>query len=357
MADPSAIANVIVSKYDDILPLKRQERISERQGFVLPRSTQCGWLTLAYQLCVRVTSAMFLDAIGHAHCIATDATGAPVRAPGKCDKWHMFVLIADHSHVLFRYTEEHSSAAVSQMLAGFKGYVLADASKVFDILYRDHEMTEVGCWYHQRRYFWRGLECDRDRALEGMAIISKLFEVERECKDMPLLEKTSTRAARAGPILELFDEWVEHHRGQVDPRGPLDAAITYYDNQRDALRRFLEDGSLSLHNSGSEQQLRNLALGRHAWLYFANETGLKWYATFRSLLASCRMHGLNSQLYLEQLLRLAPHWPVTRMLELAPKYWDRTLAGLDDRQRLIITRPWELSSPSLALEIMPIAAE
>jgi transposase len=357
MADPSAIANIIISKYDDILPLYRQERISQRQGFVIPRSTQCGWLGPAYEICVRVTNAMFLDAIGHAHCIATDATGAPVRAPGKCDKWHMFVFIADRSHVLFRYTEEHSSAAVSNMLAGFKGYVLADASKIFDTLYRDHEMTEVACWYHQRRYLWRSLETDPDKALEGMSIISKLFEIERECKDLPLPEKTSTRAARAGPLLDLLDKWVDRHRGHVDPRGPLDAAITYYDNQRDALRRFLEDGRLSLHNSGSEQQLRNLALGRHAWLYFANETGLKWYATFRSLIASCHMHDLNPQLYLEQLLRLAPHWPVTRMLELAPKYWNRTLAGLDDHQRLIITRPWELPAPPPTVQVAPIAAE
>lgn len=65
------------------------------------------------------------------------------------------------------------------------------------------------------------------------------------------------------------------------------------------------------------------------------------YTTFRSLIASCALHGLNPQEYLEQVLRLAPHWPITRMLELAPKYWAKTKVGLDARQRAIVARPWE----------------
>jgi hypothetical protein len=157
-------------------------------------------------------------------------------------------------------------------------------------------------------------------------------------------ERTHERAARAGPILELLDRWIDAHRDVVDPRGPLDAAITYYDNQRTALRRFLDDGRLPLDNSVSERGLRNLVLGRANWLYFANETGLQWYCVFRSLIASCPLHQLNPQTYLEQVLRLAPHWPVHRMLELAPKYWSRTLSQLDEHPRATLVQPWNLES-------------
>jgi len=87
-----------------------------------------------------------------------------------------------------------------------------------------------------------------------------------------------------------------------------------------------------------------LVLGRSNWLYFANETGLKWYTVFRSLIASCALHGLNPQLYLEQVLRLAPYRPVSRMLELSPKCWSRTLQRLDGAHRAIVAGPWELSS-------------
>jgi transposase len=103
-------------------------------------------------------------------------------------------------------------------------------------------------------------------------------------------------------------------------------------------------------NGVSERALRNLVLGRHNWLYFANETGLRWYVTFRSLIASCALHGLNAQHYLEQVLRLAPHWPVTRMLELAPKYFARTLEQLDPQHQQALLRPWDVQSRIVDLD-------
>ena len=139
----------------------------------------------------------------------------------------------------------------------------------------------------------------------------------------------------------LFEVLDGRRAAQVDPRGPLAKAIGYYENQRGALHCFLDDGRLRLDYNISEAQLRNLVLGRHNWQWFANETGLRWYTTVRSLIASAALHGLNAQEYLEQLLRLAPHGPVTRVIELAPKHWARTVAGLDARLRAILTRPWE----------------
>jgi len=358
LADPSAIAQNIVAKYDDVLPLNRQEHISVRQGFALPRSTQCGWLGRAYRVTHRIVRAMLEEARAKAFCIATDATSVPVRKEeGGCENWHVFALTADRDHVVFTYAPEHTSAMASSFLKGFHGYVLADASTIFDVLYREHGMIECGCWSHARRYFWRALETERERAMEAIAIIAKLFEIDRECRDIPMPQRTAERARRAKPILGMFDAWIEHHRGHVDPRGPLDKAIGYYKNQRDALRRFLDDGRLPLDNTVSERALKNVILGRHNWLFFANETGLRWYTTFRSLIASCALHGLNAQDYLEKLLRLAPHWPVTRMLELAPKYWATTIAGLDARQRAILVPPWEMpdAAPETAQTILRAA--
>jgi len=227
------------------------------------------------------------------------------------------------------------------MLSGFRGHLLADAAPIYDVLYEDGAIIEIACWFHFRRYIWRALETERELALEALALIAKLFEISRACQPIPMPERTLERAAKARPILRLLDTWVEKHRDHVDPRGRLDKAIGYYDNQREALHRFLDDGRIRLDNSISEQQMRKVILGDHNWGAFENETGLRWYTTFRSLIASCILHGLNPQLYLEQLLRLAPHWPVTRLLELSPKYWAKTVAGLDERHRAIIRRPWE----------------
>ncbi len=342
MADPSAVAQHIVAKYEDCLPLYRQEKISARHGFCVPRSTQCGWLAEAYALLRRIPLAMFADATAHAFCIATDATGAPVRGKGTLDPHHVFVFIADRDHVVFKHSPEHNGLTVKAWLANYQGHLLADASSIYDVLYREMPIVEVACWFHLRRYFWRAIGSDKDRALEALSLISKLFEVQRACVSIPMPERTAIRAAGARPILAMLDAWMARYRDTADARGPLRAAIGYYDNQRVGLHRFLEDGRLRLDNNLSEGQLRRLVLGRANWMFFANETGLDWFCTFRSLLASCHLHGLNPQQYLEQVLRLAPHWPVTRMLELCPRDWTTTVQNLDAHHRAILTPPWDL---------------
>jgi hypothetical protein len=355
MADPSAIADVILKKYADSLPLHRQETISERQGFVLPRSTQAGWLKAAYPMCSPIVEAMFDESKRRAFCIATDATSVSVRAKPKCEPWHVFVFAADRDHVVFRYNQRNTSEVVSTLLKGFHGHLLADAASVYDALFSTGDVIESGCWMHQRRYVYRALETEREPALEGLAIAGKIFEADRDCRKLGLEPDRfgAARAERARPLLELFDRWADRYRATADPRGPLSKAIGYYDNQREALRRFLDDGRLSIDNGVSERALRNVVLGLANWTFFANETGLRWYTTFRSLIASAILHRLNCELYMEEMLRLVPHWPRPRVLELSPKYWAETRRKLDARHRAIITPPWESAPAPESAVLLP----
>ena len=346
MADASAITQTILAKYDMCLPLHRQERVSPRCGFYLPRSTQCDWLSAAYGNTFRIVDAMMAEACQTAFCIGTDATGAPVRMPGECTNWHVFVFVADADHIVFRATRAHTSAAIVSLLAGFTGHLLSDAALIYDTLHRDHDVTEVACWAHLRRYFWKCRATEPALAVEGLSIISKLFEVAREANEIAMPARTQERARRAQPILTLFDRWIERVRSNADDKSPLAAAITYYDNQRAGLRAFLNDGRLRIDNNICEQQLRNLVLGRHNWNFFENEAGLNWYCVFRSLIASCALHNLEPQDYLDEILRLAPHWPATKMLALSPKHWAATRASLSPEQRAIIEPAWRSLAPS-----------
>jgi hypothetical protein len=350
-ADASAVAEAVVSKYDDLLPLHRQEKISRREGFTIPRSTLCNWFTPAYAVLHGVVEAMFADAKATAPVLATDATGAPVRpaSKGRCEPWHVFVFVADEAHVVFRHALTHDSDVLTKMLRGFRGKLLGDASSIYSPLVTAGTIVLACCWAHVRRYFFKALESERSRALEAIAIIGKLFEVQRACKDLPGAEKTSKRAALARPVLKLFDEWLDRERPRTDPRSPLRAAITYADNQRDELRRFLDDGRLRIDNNVCEGLLRSLVLGLNNWRYFETETGLRWYTTFRSLIASCHMHGLCPQRYLECVLRLAPHWSQQRLLELSPKYWRDTAAKLTPEQLTRVRPSWSTAFDAFAI--------
>ena len=126
---------------------------------------------------------------------------------------------------------------------------------------------------------------------------------------------------------------------RAEPGGRLEKALTYYGNQRDSLRRFLDDARLELTNNVSERQLRPLVVGLNNWMHFENKTGLAWFATFRSLIASCRLHGMNPLTYLEEVLRVARHWKGDR-LPLSPKHWPGTRASLSGLHRAAIEPGW-----------------
>ncbi len=115
---------------------------------------------------------------------------------------------------------------------------------------------------------------------------------------------------------------------------PISTAIGYAINPQASLRRFLADGRLPLHNNISELQLRHEAVGRKNWLFVGSEDGAKANATFVSLIASCRMLGIEPLAYIRDLLCLLPSWPKHRLLELAPAYWKSTLPQSDAQQRL-----------------------
>src|SRR3569833_3561654 len=101
--------------------------------------------------------------------------------------------IAPERHVLFRYTAKHDGAAVDSMLAGYQGYLVADAHAVFDNLYRRGTLIEVACWAHVRRYWWKALETDPERARQALAYIGGLFRVERAVALAPPEERVATR--------------------------------------------------------------------------------------------------------------------------------------------------------------------
>jgi transposase len=137
VAGAGLIAHVITQKFADHLPLHRQQVIFKRHGVHLPRSTLANLVQGGALLLVRIVDAMWNHAREHASWIAVDATGVLVLASEQCRRGHFWVVIAERDHVLFRYTKKHDGAVPANMLAGFSGYMIADASSVYHELYRN----------------------------------------------------------------------------------------------------------------------------------------------------------------------------------------------------------------------------
>lgn len=350
MATPSLVAKIAHEKYGMGVPLFRLERLFRHSGFPLDRGTMSRWLEhVGNTLGSTVLQAAREEAMRSGFCIATDATGIAVqpiredsKAPKKrqaCRKGHYFVQVVDRDHVFFEYVPKETSEAVQGLFEGFQGYVLADAKSVYDILFRPAEdtvegdegvCTEVGCWAHARRKFYDAAVISNDAiAREGLFRIRRFYALEDQWRDLTPDQRTSMRNRESRPEVEDFFRWVEvqwlehQHR-----RGLLRTALGYARRQSEALKRFLDDGRLALDNNVSERELRNVAVGRKAWLFVGSDDHAQAAASFFGLISSCRLHGLEPETYLRDLFRVLPSWPRERYLELAPKYWARTRALL-----------------------------
>lgn len=333
IAGPGLLADTVVRRWQDHLPLHRLERIYGREGLELARSTVCGWHEALGKLVKPLVEAMWADAFT-APYLCTDATGVLVQARERCRRGHFWVVIAPERHVLFAYTAKHDAASVDELLEGYRGYLVADAHAVFDHLYKDGALIEVACWAHARRYWFKALDTDPERARKALAFIGGLFRVERTWATAPPEQRLEARRVESRPIVDAFFAWCKEEAGRVLDETPTAKAIGYAVNQRVALQRFLDDGRLPIHNNGSERALRREAIGRKNWLFVGSDDAAEVNAAFVSLLASCQLHGVEPWSYLRDLFCLLPSWPARRVLELAPANWKQTLQNQDAQQRL-----------------------
>jgi hypothetical protein len=226
--------------------------------------------------------------------------------------------------------------------------VQADAAGVYDAMFRqDDGPTEVGCWAHARRKFFEAIRSHREPALIGVGFIGKLFDIDRDLKELPVGRRTELRRDRAGPVLDLFAQWKDKLLAsrELEPRSPLARALGYVDRHWVPLTRFLDDARLRLDNNPSELELRRLVIGRKNWLFVGSDDTAPVTCTFVSLIASCKLHGLDPETYLRDLFRILPSWPRPRVLELAPKYWTATRARLDLVQLDMILGPVTVPPP------------
>lgn len=373
LAAPSMLGHIVHEKFGRGMPLYRLETAFQRDGVPIDRGTMARWLEdLGGTVGATIIEAARVEAMAQAFCISTDATGIailPERTSEKkrqaCRRGHFFVQIADRDHVFFEYTPKETSGAVAAMFSGFSGYVQADAKSVFDILFRPAPMdaedppraeaaTEIGCWSHARRKFWEAAIATKSVvAREAVYRISRLYDLEARWRDKPPDDVKRLRDQYSRPEVDAFFSWAEAEYERVrGQRGLLRRAFGYVVRQKDALMRFLDDGRLRPDNNASERELRQIAVGRKAWLFVGSDDHAASAGNLLSLIASARLHRLDPEEYLREVFRVLPHWPKDRYLELAPKYWPATRGRLDLRQLAAEVGPLTIPAP-----ITPAAQE
>jgi transposase len=232
-AAPGLVADVIVSKLVDHMPLYRQEHRYARQGFPIARSTLCGWLADAADVLTPLWQLLKQKVLS-AKVVHTDDTPIPVQDPDRehCRTGRIWAYVSEHGTV-YDATETRSRDGPLQFLQGFEGFLQCDAYAGYDELFRVSKgaVVEVGCWAHARRKFVEAEKTSPREAHEAVARIKQLYAVEHEAKDLDAAARAALRQEKSKPLLAALKEWLDQTTVNALPKSPLGEAVTYARNQ------------------------------------------------------------------------------------------------------------------------------
>jgi len=325
-AGASLLAQVIVAKTADHLPLHRQEKIFERHGVDISRKTMGGWLAQCADLLKPLYGSM-KEVLFQSKVIGTDDTSVKVldvKLPfARLGRIWPYYGDAAHPVILYDYTATRERAGPEEFLQGYRGYLQADAYGGYDAFFKDpaRGLIEVGCWAHARRYFHKALESDQPRMGPALLLIAQLYRVEKEARPLTAEDRLRLRQLQSQPILEKLHNYLWEIQAEVLPKSPEGRAVRYTLKNWTALTRYCEDGDLQIDNNATERAIRGVAVGRNNWMFFGSDEGGKTAAVLRSFVVSCQRVGVDPFVWLKDILtRIADH-PITRIAELLPHNW------------------------------------
>lgn len=326
------VAELVVGKYWDGLPLHRQGQQLERLGLSMPSSSMGDQITWATDLLRPIWHHLMVAALG-AVVMHLDATSIPVRDrdhPKGIQTGALWGYVGDKSTAVYLYTstgkklgQREGEIGPEQFLALRRGPVVADAATLFDASFTGSERTEVGCNMHARRYFVKALDAGDVRAAVPIAAFRTLYDVEADAHDADPDRRRKERQRRSKPVYEELMRWCETHKPLEPPTSLLGAAIRYLTNHRLALMRFLEDGRLPIDNGIVERLHRRPAVGRRNYLFAGSHAGAERAAIAYSVLATCALNDIHPAEYLADVLPKLARGAFTRanLAAMTPPAW------------------------------------
>lgn len=325
IAGPGLLAQIMVDKFVDHLPIYRQIERFKREGVNIPSSTLNGWQESVCDLLEPLYDVLKHRVLSQGY-LQVDETPIQVLDKTKKGKTHRGYYWVYYSPlektVFFDYNDGRSREGPSRLLKDFKGYLQTDGYKVYDIFGNNKQITLLNCMAHARRGFEKALEYDRPRAEYAMSMFQNLYEVERKAREgnFSPQQRHTLRLDESLPVLNELSKWIVAAYKEVLPKSAIGKATAYCIPRWDNLLSYLHDGSLEIDNNLAENAIRPIALGRKNYLFAGSARGAVRAAMFYSFFGTCKKNDINPFDWLRKVLEVIPEFKVNRLTELLPQH-------------------------------------
>jgi transposase len=328
MAGEGLLAQIVVDKYMDHLPMHRQLQRFQRAGVTIAQSTISDWmkntllmLSALYELHKKqVLSSTYLHA---------DETTIKVLDEMKKGKTHLGYYWVYHTSnekiVLFDYREGRGREGPNDILKDYKGYLQTDGYIAYDDFDKRPDIILLHCMAHARRKFAEALQNDAARAEHALSMFQQLYAIERSIKEDALREDAllQLRQQEAVPILKALKEWMITEYPKVLPKSPIGTAFAYCLPRWEKLSIYTTNAMLQIDNNPVENAIRPVAIGRKNYLFAGSHEAAQRAAMVYSLFATCRLHSINPYEWLKDVLERMHLYTTSNIAELLPQNWKK----------------------------------
>ncbi|WP_308368608.1 MULTISPECIES: IS66 family transposase [unclassified Microbulbifer] len=345
------LAQITVAKYQDALPLARQEKIFRRIGVDLPRNTLASWIIRCGQLAQPLLN-LLEDRLREGPIIQCDET--PVQVLKEPDKppesqSYMWVRLGgppNEQVVLYAYHPSRSGEVARTLLSDFSGYLQTDDYAGYHAVGAATAITHLGCWAHARRKFIEAQKVASSKSKKtkdkskknqpskadiALNYIGHLYGIERRGKDLSPEERHQLRQTESLPVLDKLQNWLDKTLLKVLPKSTLGKTLSYLRKNWEKLCVYVEDGRLSIDNNAAENAIRPFVIGRKNWLFSDTPKGAKASAGLYSLIETAKANGLEPYDYLRHVYAELPQAETVEDIEaLLP--WNARAAELSEKR-------------------------
>ena len=342
MAGPGLLAYVLTSKFDDHIPLYRQNEIFSRMGADIPDTTLVDWCGQAMQTLHPLIERIEVD-IMSSDLLHADDTPIRVLDRSRRDKGlgkgvkqgRIWTYVRDQRPwagtappgAVYYFPSDRKGEHPRRHLADCGGILQADAYAGFRELYEPQadgsvRFREAACWAHLRRDFhdvWAATKSGIAR--EALDRIGALYDIEREITGQPAGLRRAIRQERSRPKVEAFHVWAEQQLTRIPGKSDLAKAFRYGLSRWPSFTLFLDDGRVAIDNNAAERGMRPIGIGRKNWLFAGSDTGGETLARAMTIIETAKLNGIDPQAYLADVLDRIHDHKINRLDELLPWNW------------------------------------